>query len=145
MNFFEKIVHVNNSSLRDRIYSFFLLYFSKFPNVIRYVIWKTCIFFSPFYGGKLRNLRLRAGDSAHLQLTGGVVKNNSQVSCKESACQCRRRGFNPSVQNISWRRKWHPTPVFLPGESHGQRSLTGYSAGSRKELDTTEQLSTCVI
>ena len=39
------------------------------------------------------------------------------------------------------KRKWHPTPVFLPGKSHGQRSLVGYSAWGHKELDTTEQLS----
>ena len=38
-------------------------------------------------------------------------------------------------------RKWQPTPIFLPGESHGQRSLTGYSPWDRKESDTTEQLS----
>ena len=46
---------------------------------------------------------------------------------KESACQCRRCGFNPWVRKIPWRRKWHSTPVFLPGESHGHRSLVGYS------------------
>ena len=39
-----------------------------------------------------------------------------------------------------WRRKWQPTPVFLPGESHGQRSLVGYSPWGRKESDATEQL-----
>ena len=38
------------------------------------------------------------------------------------------------------RRKWQPTPVFLPGESHGQRSLVGYSPWGRKESDTTERL-----
>ena len=41
---------------------------------------------------------------------------------------------------IHWRRKWQPTPVFLPGEAHGQRSLVGYGPWGRKELDTTEQL-----
>ena len=41
---------------------------------------------------------------------------------------------------ISWRRQWHPTPVLLPGKSHGQRSLVGCSPWGRKELDTTEQL-----
>ena len=41
---------------------------------------------------------------------------------------------------MHWRRKWQPTPVFLPGESHGQRSLVGYSPWDHKELDTTEQL-----
>ena len=39
-----------------------------------------------------------------------------------------------------WRRKWQPTPVSLPGESHGRRSLVGYSPQGRKELDTTECL-----
>ena len=38
-------------------------------------------------------------------------------------------GFDPWVRKIPWRRKWQPTPVFLPGESHGQRSLVGYSPG----------------
>ena len=41
---------------------------------------------------------------------------------------------------IPWRRKWQPTPVFLPGESHGQRSLAGYSPRGCKESNTTEQL-----
>ena len=39
-----------------------------------------------------------------------------------------RRGFNPWVRKIPWRRKWHPTPVFLPRKPHGQRSLAGYSS-----------------
>ena len=55
----------------------------------------------------------------------------SQVAqYKESGCQCRRRwrhGFNSWVGKIPWRDKWQPTPVFLPGESPGQRSLVGYS------------------
>ena len=41
---------------------------------------------------------------------------------------------------IPWRRKWKPTPVFLPGESHGQRSLAGYSPQDHKESDMTERL-----
>ena len=44
------------------------------------------------------------------------------------------------VGKIPWRRKWQPTPVFLPGESHGQRSLEGYSPQGHKESDTTEWL-----
>ena len=39
---------------------------------------------------------------------------------------CWRAGFNPWVRKIPWRREWLPTPIFLPGESHGQRSLVGY-------------------
>ena len=56
---------------------------------------------------------------------------------KESACKCRRPGSDSWVGKISWRGKWQPTPAFLPGESHGQRSLAGYSPWSHKESDTT--------
>ena len=52
------------------------------------------------------------------------------LSSKECAWQCRRHrrfGFDPWVRKIAWRRKWQPTPVFLPGKTHGQRSLVGYS------------------
>jgi len=54
--------------------------------------------------------------------------------------ECRRPGFDPRVGKIPWRREWQHTPVFLPGESHGQRSLAGYSPWGRKESDTTERL-----
>ena len=49
--------------------------------------------------------------------------------------------FFPWVGKISWRREWLPTPVFLPGESHEQRSLEGYSPQGRRESDIAEQLS----
>ena len=67
------------------------------------------------------------------------------LSGRESACQCsrlRRRGFDSWVGKISRRRKRQPSPVFLPGEFHGQRSLVGYSPRGRKELDMTKRLST---
>ena len=51
-------------------------------------------------------------------------------------------GFDPWVGKIPWGRKWQPTPVFLPGESHGQRSLAGYSPKGCKEFHTTKGLST---
>ena len=60
---------------------------------------------------------------------------------KEPACQCKRfkrLEFNSWVRKIPWRRKWQPTPLFLPGESHGQRSLVGYSPWNHKESDRTE-------
>ena len=50
-----------------------------------------------------------------------------------------RCGFDPWVGKIPWRRAWQPTAVFLPGESHGQRRLVGYSPWGHKELDMTEQ------
>ena len=62
------------------------------------------------------------------------------LSGKESACQHKRHGSHPWVEMIPWRRKWQPTPAFLPGKSHGQRSLVGYSPWDHKELDTNEQL-----
>ena len=46
--------------------------------------------------------------------------------------QSRRSGFDPWAWKIPWRREWQPTPVFLPGESHGQRSLVGYSPQDHK-------------
>ena len=46
--------------------------------------------------------------------------------------------FDPWVSMIPWRREWQPTPVFVPGESHGQRSLVGYSPWSHKESDMNE-------
>ena len=48
--------------------------------------------------------------------------------------------FDPWVGKIPWRRAWQPTPVFLPGEFYGQRSLLGYSPWGCKELDVTEWL-----
>ena len=58
------------------------------------------------------------------------------LSGKKILLPSRRRRFDP------WGRKWQPTPAFLPGKSHGQRNLVGYSPWGHKELDTTERLST---
>ena len=68
------------------------------------------------------------------------------ASGKEPACQCRRRkrfGIAPQVGKIPWKRKWQSTPVFLPGASHGQRSLVGCSPWGYEELDTTKVRQTC--
>ena len=48
------------------------------------------------------------------------------------------RGFDPCVRKMPWRREWLSTPVFLPGQSHRQRRLAGYSPWGHKESDTTE-------
>ena len=59
----------------------------------------------------------------------------------QSSClQCRRLGFDPWVRKIPWRKEWQPTSVFLSGNSHGWRSLVGYSPWGHKESDTTERL-----
>ena len=58
-----------------------------------------------------------------------------------NAGDIRDMGSIPGLgRKISWRRKWQPTPVFLPGEFHGQRSLVGSSPQSHKELVTTEAI-----
>ena len=60
---------------------------------------------------------------------------------KGLACQHRkhkRRGFDPWVGKIPWRRAWQPTPVILLAEPHGERTLAGYTPQGQKELDTTE-------
>ena len=58
-------------------------------------------------------------------------------SVKEPGCQCRRckrLEFQPWGRKLPWRGKWQPSPVFLPGKSHGQRSLAGYSPWGRKRV-----------
>ena len=60
---------------------------------------------------------------------------------KKPTCQCRRherQESHPWVRKMPWRRAQKPTLVFLPGGSHGHRSLTGYSPWGCKEPDTTE-------
>ena len=58
---------------------------------------------------------------------------------KNPPVSARDVGWIPGSGKIPWRRNWPPTPVFLPGESHGQKSLAGYSLGvwGCKEVDTT--------
>ena len=70
-----------------------------------------------------------------------IYRPHGSLSGKGPACQCRRRrrlGFDPWVGKIPWRRKRQPTPVFLPGEFYGQRSLVGYSPRGHRESGTTE-------
>ena len=77
----------------------------------------------PTQGSNLCLLHQQA-DSLPLRDQGSPLMKLSIVD-KESTCQCRRHRFNLWVKTM--RRKWPSTPVFLPGKSHGQRSLVGYS------------------
>ena len=63
----------------------------------------------------------------------------SLVAQRLKHLQCGRPGFDSWVKKIPWRRKWQPTLVFLAGESHGGRSLVGYSPQGHKESDMTER------
>jgi len=64
---------------------------------------------------------------------GSMVKNPPAMQEMQE-----RHGFSLWVWKILWRRKWQPKPVLFPGESHGQRSLAGYSPNGHKESDTNE-------
>ena len=75
------------------------------------------------------------------QLTHTVIHSGLPwwLSGRESICNAGDMGSIPGPGD-PWRKKWQPTPVFLPGKSHGQRSLVGYTPQGSKELDTTERL-----
>ena len=89
----------------------------------------------------------KCGISIHMQEYYSTIRSVDTLVCsmmlpcwlsgKESACQCKRQEFDPWVRKIPCRRKWQATPVFLPGEFHGHRSLAGYSPWGHKESDMT--------
>ena len=76
-----------------------------------------------------------------LSYEGSPVVKNPPANAGDIRDACK---FHLWVRKISWRRKWPPTPVSLPGESHEHRSLAGYSPRARSQ-DTTEQLSTAQL
>ena len=85
-----------------------------------------------------------AGDGEVMPLHRLKVGFPSGSDDKESACSAgdvRDVGSIPGSGKIPCRREWLPTPVFLSGEFHGQRSLVGYSPWGHKELETTKGLS----
>ena len=79
-------------------------------------------------------------NTAYYQRT--VTSNNNEISphTSEWLCYHKKRPQKTSIVKDVWRRQWQPTPVLLPGKSHGQGSLVGYSPWGRKESDTIEQL-----
>ena len=83
-------------------------------------------FLSEYLFSVLEGLYLGMELLSHMHILGFPDGTNG----KELTCQCRRyqkHRFDPWVKKIPWRRAWQPTPGFLPGESHGQRNLAGYS------------------
>ena len=91
---------------------------------------------------KLFKVKLYVALSIKKKLEGNLCQGfPNGASGKEPACQCRRckrHRFDPGVGKNPWRRAWQPTPVFLPEESYGERSLAGYNPWGRKESDMTE-------
>ena len=74
----------------------------------------------------------------HIQQSSYYDKGSRMTEMVKSLPAMRETWFNPWVRKTLWRRKWQPTPVLLPGKSHGQRILVGYSRWGHKELDMTE-------
>ena len=119
-----------------------------FGIVVYNKIFKNCLGFPDSLVGK--ESTCNAGDSGSIPGLGrspeGGHGNPLQYSCQWPWINCLTLGFpggsdgdksaavqfDPWVRKIPWRRKWQSTPVFFPGESHGQRSLTGYSPWGRK-------------
>jgi len=81
---------------------------------------------------------MKSKDKNEMQLLKNIQGFPSGSVGKEFICnagdhlQCRKSGFHSCVGKIPWKGKWQPTPVFLPGKSHGQRSLVGYSQQGHK-------------
>ena len=94
-----------------------------------------------FLTKKISVLCLKTCDGIHLPFKRLLLGFPGGTSSREPVCQCRRHKrckFDSWVGKIPWRRTWHPTPVFLPGESPWTRSWAGYSPQGHKESDTTE-------
>ena len=118
---------------------------------------KNKIFFLKERGGKIRGHLMASNDTRYGQASEKTRNRNSVSPSptrhwaslvaqydKRICLQYGRPGFVPWVVKSPWRREQLPTPVFWPGEFHGQRSLLGYSPWGCKESDTTEPLSPCM-
>ena len=96
-------------------------------------------FFSSFTLSFSTTLSLFSEQMQHYLLLLSSIFHGGSDS-KSICIKCGRPGFDPWVRKILWRRKWQPTPILLPGKSHGWRSLVGYNPWGRQESDTTERL-----
>ena len=104
------------------VYIYFLIHLSLFVHLKKFMLIK-CL--------NTRLYKYKNESSLH----------SPSLSTQWRIClQCRRPRFNRWVGKIPWRKKWQPTPVLVPGEFHGQRSLAGYGPWDRRESDKTEQL-----
>ena len=91
--------------------------------------------------GPITSWEINGETVADFIFLGSKITADGDCSHESKRClplECRRPGFDPWVGKIPWRRIWQPTPVLLPGESHGGRSLVGYSPWGHKESDMTE-------
>ena len=84
--------------------------------------------------GLHRSVRLILAATLQVQFCGYSHPIDEDAASLVAPGKCKRLRFNPWVWRISWRRKWQPTPVFLPGKPHGQKSLAGYSPGGHRRV-----------
>ena len=126
---------------------FWMAIWQLYVCVYLFTVWAKLLFVPPCPQlGKEQPLKKKKKKSRILRFQISIIlKIGLHKWCrgKESSCQCRKckiRRFDPWIRKILWSRKWQPTPVFLPGKRHGQRSLVGYSSWGPKELDITEHI-----
>ena len=125
----------------------FILFCSKktpVGNFIRIAYYPTFYLFYRKWGMSLSFswIPLKCIMLPHLHKTTSIFGIPRGLSGKESTCQCRKHRFDPWVEKIPWSRAWHPIPVFLPGESRGQRKLAGYSPQGHKSQTQLKWLMT---
>ena len=127
-----KVIHLVGGKAKFKPGSWFhkfLLFAQCLVMVSRTAIFKTWV---AGWVGRLLGRSSTGGDvqaSERIMLPGGSV---GKQSVERPLPQCQRPGFSPWIRKIPWRRKWQPTPVFLPEEFHGQRSLIATVHGVTK-------------
>ena len=110
-----------------QLLSWVWFFFFQLPDFMSSSSEWNCLFMSPRRGSITEN---------QISLQPAVITELKSPTKNPHAMQ-ETQEFDPWVRKISWRRKWQPTPVFLPGKFHGQRNLEGYSPWGHKELDMT--------
>ena len=136
-------------------------WFKSFLKWIQRILGNWCLF--SFYNPEFRNM---FGSAKECEVNGwglnalpqscaaldnaepdkGVPGGSAVKNPPAKQWSCKRHGFDPWVEKILWRRAWQPSPVFLPGKSHGQRSLAGYGPRSPKgETEATKHAHTSLL
>ena len=137
----ECIITEPNSNCSTSIYGLFAIINNNMINILQHVPVNTCLNSVPrgkrFVHFKELEiiLKIGSGERSYQPLLLSA-RLSWWRSGKESTCQYRRLGFNPWVGRVPWKRKWQPTPAFLPGNSHGQRSLVGLQPMGSQESQT---------
>ena len=122
--------HCLQHFINHYVFKFFLLKYSWFmANLCYRAKWLSLYTYRHF-------LKIFFSIMVCISFPHGAVIENTPANARDAGDW----GFDPWVGKIPWRRKWQPTPVFLPRKSLGLRTLVSYSPRVRKELDTTERL-----